>query len=240
MNKFTSITTAWILAFSFNVLSQTPEQQLQSAENSVKATFKNLTFTEFKESPIPGIYELNAGGKIIYFEPKNEFLIFGEIFNKEGKSVTQESLLSSRKENPIADLLEYAVIIGDENAKKTIIEFTDPDCPYCRSYDRWINSHDSNSDVKRIVFFDTRLHEKTALPKAVHILCSDDPETEMEKIFLGINPEKLNKCDEAQNILKMHANAIARVGVSGTPSFLLDGNLTVGFRKNPLNNFITR
>lgn len=232
---------ATLLCFSaFISIAQTSDEQLKSAEDSIKATFKNLTFTEFKESPIPGIYEMNAGGRIIYFEPKHEFLIFGEIFNKEGKSVTQQSIIASSKDNPIEDLLEYAVVIGDKNASKTIIEFTDPDCPYCRSYDRWINDHDASADVKRLVFFDTRLHNKTALPKAVHILCSDDPQAEMKKIFLGVNPDQFNTCDKAQNILKMHASAVAQVGVSGTPSFLLDGNLTVGFRKRTLNNYITQ
>lgn len=229
-----------VSTFALTAVAQTPEEQLESAQASVKATFKNLTFTEFKESPIPGIYELNAGGKIIYFEPEKEYLIFGEIFNKEGKSITQQSLFSARKDNPIDDLLEYAVVIGDENASKTIVEFTDPDCPYCRSYDRWINDHESSSDVKRLVFFDTRLHDSTARPKAIHILCSDNPQAEMKKIFLGIQPSQFNTCDKAQDILKMHASAVVKVGVSGTPSFLLDGNLTVGFRKSTLNNYITQ
>lgn len=245
MKKLLFSTLFFISSFSIASEEITKNDIIKKAEASAKATFKNLTFTEFKESPIPGIFELKSAGSIVYYVPEKEFLIFGEIFDKKGKSLTQESLVSKREgvtseEAIIKDYLKYAIVVGDKDAPKTIIEFTDPDCPYCRNYDRWINKHESSSDVKRLVFFDITLHEKTARPKVEHILCSSNPQKELEYMFLGIKPTQFKTCDNAEEILKMHAMASAKVGVSGTPSFILDGNLTLGFRTQILNTFINK
>ncbi|WP_339145182.1 disulfide isomerase DsbC N-terminal domain-containing protein [Pseudoalteromonas galatheae] len=211
---------------------------IEDAESKLKATFKNLQFTSFKPGPIDGIYEINTGGQIIYFHPKAELLLMGEFYTKNGRNLTAESIASSAtllsEKLPIAD----ALIVEGKASQQTLIEFTDPNCGYCKSYDRFVTEPIRSDKIKRVVFFDSRGSEDSR-KKAIHILCSDSPSREMKKIYHGILPSSYLSCEEGIRLQKVHEQAVKLAGTRGTPSFIIDGKLTLGFRpsvKEFLNN----
>ena len=51
-----------------------------------KKTFPNFKVSDISKAPIAGLYQLEGGGNIIYFDPNAVLLIFGEILNKDGKT----------------------------------------------------------------------------------------------------------------------------------------------------------
>jgi thiol:disulfide interchange protein DsbC len=225
------------VSLSFNSYANNPEQKfIDDAENKLQATFKNLQFTNFKESPIKGLYELNIGAQIIYFDPKTGYLVFGEIFNEKGESLTAKEIKTQNKSNSKGISTEHGIVIGNPNASKTIIEFTDPGCPYCLRYNQFITER-NNDDVKRVIYFDTRIHPKAAIA-AEHIICSENQTKAMKEIYEGKKPQSYKSCKKGKKILRHHATASKKAGVRGTPSFLLDGELLVGFRKKELLEFL--
>lgn len=209
----------------------TQADAVSNAQNKLKATFKNLQFTSFQPGPLDGLYEIHTGSQIIYFHPEKELLLMGEFYTKEGKSLTAEAIEKGAASVLTELPMDKALVIGSEEADKTIIEFTDPNCGFCKSYDRFVTTEDNAKKVKRQIFFDTRGSEESR-KKVVHILCSTDPEAEMKKIYHGIEPEQYLNCAEGNKIQKVHAQAGRSVGTQGTPSFIIDGKLTLGFRPN--------
>lgn len=200
----------------------------EQAQQKMQATFKNLQFTSFKPAPIDGLFELNAGGSIIYYHPAKELLFMGEIFTKQGESLTAKATKSGAQQAHNTLPLDQALTIGPDDAEIELIEFTDPNCGFCKSYDRFVNDGTKAKKIKRQVFFDPRGSEDSR-QKVIHILCSKDQASAMEKIYLGIKPKIYLSCPEGEQTLKAHAVASKTAGTRGTPSFIIDGRLVLGF-----------
>jgi thiol:disulfide interchange protein DsbC len=184
-------------------------------------TFPNLTVESFRPAPIPGLYEVVAGDQIFYWAD-NGYMVFGEIWSKEGKSLTaarREEIASIAVKNLP---LKKAVVIG--NGKHQIIEFTDPDCPYCRKVDSFLASR---SDVTRHIFFFPLSIHPHAANKAKLILCSQDKAATYKTVLSGRYdsipiPSLAESCD-GEGILKEHLALATKLGVRGTPNLWIDG-----------------
>lgn len=229
------------LLFSFSVLAQqmvlTTDQDkktealVEAAQKKFKATFSNTQsgITSFQPSPIKGVFEMKTQTGIIYFYPDGDLLIFGKIYNKDGLDLTAVSE-RNHNSNILSNIpLEHALIIGNPEAKTSLIEFTNPDCGHCINYDRWTDTQ-SDADVKRYVFF--LVQPGYGMEKAVHILCHPE---DYKKIF-NRQEISLKTCDEGVERLKHHSTAVNIASPTGTPSFIVDGKPFVGFDETILTN----
>lgn len=217
------------------------ESPYKSVSESLVKAFPNLKFENIRSAGIDGLYEVITGDNIIYYYPKTDFLIFGEIWTKEGKSLTAErktALVSKR----LDDLpLDIAVKIG--SGPNTIIEVADPDCPYCRKASEFFAKRD---DVTRYVFFLplTGLHPE-AEKKARYILCSSNKPEAYEEVFQGKLDGKdlslMPSCkDEVQEILAKHIQAAKSLGVRGTPAFWINGQYVAGANIPQIKNLLEK
>ncbi|MFT5162078.1 MAG: thiol:disulfide interchange protein DsbC [Alteromonadaceae bacterium] len=204
------------------------DKAVEAAQTKLQATFKKLRFSSFKPGPVEGLFEINAGGSIVYFHPGKTLLLMGEFYDKTGKNLTSTAL-----EEDVAALqtdlpLDLALNIGSNEAKQSVIEFTSPNCGYCKAFDRFANDANKVKPLRRQVFFDVA-YSADAQQKAMHILCSPDQAAAMQSIYQGINPEHYLNCEEGKQTLLAHAKAAQSAGIRGTPSFIIDGQLILGF-----------
>ena len=181
----------------------------------------NTTIDGFGPTPIPGLFEVTAGDQIFYFSPTGH-LVFGEIWSKDGRSLTAE-----RREQVIGEKLkrlplQKSLTIG--HGPHQVIEFTDPDCPFCRKIDAFFAGR---SDVTRHIFFYPieRLHPKAAA-KARFVLCNENKESALKDVYSGKwdnadLPPIANGCQET--LLDEHLQLGGMLGVRGTPSIWVDG-----------------
>ncbi len=225
-----------VLLFVLGASASAAEAQLsiEAAQAKLKATFTNLTVIDFKAAPVAGLYEVNMGGRIVYYHPQAEVLIFGEIFSKDGRSLTAESLALTAAEIYEQLPLEKALVVGPEDGIP-IIEFTDPDCPYCRQYHEFI----SVEPVKRLIFFETRIHPG-AKAKAIHILCAEEPSAAFLDIYSGQQPARYNDCDAGRAMADEHLAISRQAGVNATPTLILDRTLVTGFRRQLIADHIQK
>lgn len=200
----------------------------QKAESVFESTFPQVEYTSFEESQIAGLYEVVAGGNIMYFYPDKKYLVFGEIWTKDGQSLTAEKrteLMAARvKSMP----LDKAIKIG--SGKHTVVEFSDPDCPYCRKASAFL---DAREDITRYVFlFPIDSLHPDARKKSQHILCSEDSASAYLEAMSGSFDDKVSElkpdCDGSAELLAMHMDTGRSVGVAGTPVFLVDGEIVHG------------
>ncbi len=192
-------------------------------------SFPNVKAERVGKSVIPGLYEVEAGNNVFYFEPRNGYLLFGDIVNKEGKNLSAEKrqeLLARRvKEIP----LEKGIKIG--NGKNVVIEFTDPDCPFCRKAAEWFGKN--REDVTRYVFLYpiTRLHPD-AEAKAKYILGAKDREKAYHEVMSGAldnaDAGKLKLTEKAGALLEEHRQLAMKAGVFATPTLWVNGKHVPG------------
>jgi thiol:disulfide interchange protein DsbC len=211
--------------------SDTLAKAAAQAEQGLKKNFVNLAFDNFGASPLKGpIYQASAGGQIIYYAPESEHILFATLYDRSGVNVTalaQEDLARTRLK---AIDPAQALAIGPADAP-TVIEFTDPDCPYCRSLDRfWHVQATQGRPVRRLIYFVSGIHPQAA-DKAEHILCSPDREAAQRAIYAGEAPKTLLRCKEGADKVAADAATVKAMGISGTPTLFLDGKMVSGFQQ---------
>ena len=221
-NVFLTLCTLTVIATCTPLLAATPEE-------SFRKTFPNIPMEGIAPTDIPGLYEIVSGGRIIYYAPGPEQLVVGEILTKERKSLTQarnnELMAKNFKDLP----LEKAVKIG--SGPHTVIEITDPDCPFCRKASSYFAA---KKDVTRYVFFYpiAQLHPK-AEPKVLYVLCAKDQAKAYEEAMTGkLDEMKFTPCADAAaaELLKIHKETGEKAGggAIGTPLFMIDGQVVKG------------
>jgi thiol:disulfide interchange protein DsbC len=131
-----------------------------------------------------------------------------------------------------ADLdLSKSITIG--NGPKTVIEFTDPDCPFCRKASKYF---DERSDVTRHVFFYPLPRHTRAKEKARFVLSMPDKAKAYHDVMSGkmdaapplaSTQEGIKQQEEQLEIAKKNK-------IDSTPSFMINGRIIVGFDKDKI------
>ncbi len=193
----------------------------ETVEDTFKRLFPNAGFDEIKPTGMNGIYEVRKGTDIIYFLPEYGKVIFGQIITEKGKNLTAQ-----RKDELAADIakklpIENAVTFG--SGKNMVIEFTDPDCPYCRTASAFLKN---KPNITRHVFFLALPAHPDAANKAKYVLCAEDRAKAYEEAMSGkLDDRKYQICakPEAAETLKAHQEAAKKLGVGATPFFIING-----------------
>lgn len=208
------------------------------AQRQLRQTFTNLTFEDFGPAPVKGpIYQATAGGRIIYFAPESGHLLFAAVYDKNGLNVTAMAQDASARKRLGAIDPASALVIGPAGAPQ-VIEFTDPDCPYCQALERfWIAKAAEGKVVQRLIYFVSGIHPEAAA-KAEHILCSPDKVAAFKSVYAGARPPVLLKCAAGQDKVTKDALTVRKMGVSGTPTLFVDGKLISGFQQAELEAFL--
>ena len=62
---------------------------VEEAQAQLQQTFTNLQFEDFGPSPVKGpIYQASAGGRIVYYAPDSEHILFAAVYDRNGLNVT--------------------------------------------------------------------------------------------------------------------------------------------------------
>ncbi|WP_066763117.1 DsbC family protein [Sphingobium sp. CCH11-B1] len=208
------------------------------AQRQLRQTFTNLTFEDFGPAPISGpIYQAIAGGRVIYFAPESQHLLFAAVYDKNGVNLTALAQDASARKRLGAIDQANALVIGPAGAPR-VIEFTDPDCPYCQALERfWLAKEAEGKPVQRLVYFVSGIHPEAAA-KAEHILCSPDREATFKAVYAGAHPSALRKCRAGAEKVARDAETVRKMGVSGTPTLFVEGKLVSGFQQAELEAFL--
>ncbi|SEJ73083.1 thiol:disulfide interchange protein DsbC [Sphingobium sp. AP50] len=212
----------------------------KSAEAQLHQSFANLAFEDFAPSPVHGpLFQASAGGRILYYAPESDHLLFATIYDKNGVNLTALSQdAAARSKLKYLDPKD-ALMVGPPGAP-LVIEFTDPDCPYCRALDRfWAAKAAEGKAVRRQIYFVSGIHPEAA-SKAEHILCAKEPEATFHATYAGEPAKPLSKCADGAARVQAHAQAVKSIGISGTPTLILDGQLISGFSQAEIEAWLAK
>lgn len=208
-------------------------------EKSLSANYPQFKFDSVAPSPVAGLYEVVAGRQILYYAPQEGIIVSGQMFDKTDRNLTAERVeeLRAKAEQEIVlkakDLpLEKAVKTGD--GPHTVIEFTDPDCPFCRKAAEFF---EKRSDVTKYTFFLPLNIHPDARNKVRYILCQEDRGKAFREVMKGkLDKEKYETCSrsEVEELQKIYEAEAGRLGISGTPFFIVDGTAVSGADVNKL------
>lgn len=224
MRKIIAVLSFMIFVACFYTASA-EAMKANEVRQKLSAQFTNFKITDVKESEIAGLYEVTAGGNIMYSD--GNYLMMGHMFDFTGKDLTQEKI-NGLTAKAAAELdKNLAIKIG--TGKKEVVEFTDPECPYCLKAEGFFE----DADVTRYVYFFPLSFHKNAERLALDILCSDNPEAEYHAVIKAVSSGqadsyKTQACESGRERLKKMVDATQKLSIRGTPFFFIDGKAISG------------
>jgi thiol:disulfide interchange protein DsbC len=216
---------ASICAILFIVSAAVPVHAA-SPEETFRESFPKIRADVIRPAGVQGLYEVVSGSQILYYAPGPEYLIYGPMVTREGRNLTEERVLEILEQGLKKVPLEKAIRVG--SGPHQVIEITDPDCAYCRRASAYLSGR---NDVTRHVFLFPLAMHPNAAAKVRQIFCAEDCGKAYEEAMTGkLDDMKFTPCKTAaaDDLLKAHKEIVDRVGVTGTPLFLIDGQVVFG------------
>ena len=127
-----------------------------------------------------------------------------------------------------ADPLELDKALKIGTGKTTVIEFTDPDCPYCRkAYQYFL----TRPDVTLYIYFNPLSSHHDARQKALYILSADDRERAYAEVMSGLydSVPPPSGDDRGMKLLDEQVAIAKRMGIAEVPLFMIYGRIIKGF-----------
>ncbi len=178
---------------------------------------------EYRATPVAGLYEVYTPKGLLYFFPASGHIIAGQLMDSKGNNLTKESVGRAVTKKLDTLPLDQAIKIG--SGKNQVIEFTDPDCPYCRQGSAFFAKR---KDVTRYVFlFPLKMHPK-AEEKARYILSSANPAKAYEEVMAGKYDATPLPAFKDNGKLSIHLAAGNSLSIRSTPTYWVNGEFVSG------------
>lgn len=120
---------------------------------SVEATLrKNLServpqmgkVDEIARTPMPGVYEVRVGTDLFYTDAEGNYLLNGQMIDTRNKRNLSEDRLDKLLAvdfNALPAKDAFTIVRG--NGKRKLAVFEDPNCPYCKHFERELQKVDN-------------------------------------------------------------------------------------------------
>ena len=195
-----------------------------SIKKAVEAIFPGAKVDSVKKTTYLGLYEVRAGGELIYTDEKVTYIITGDIIEaKTKKNLTQERINKLSQIN-FADLpLDLAVKQVRGSGKRVIATFEDPNCGYCK---KLAKDMQSMNDVTIYTFLYPILSPDST-EKSKAIWCSADRVKAWNDWMVnGVSPTGKTDCNAP---IEKVVEIGQRLNIRGTPTiFLSNGSRLPG------------
>jgi len=180
---------------------------------------------EIRRTPMPGLFEVRVDGTDIYYtDASGHFLLQGQLIDtRNQRNLTEERLQKIMaidfKSLPFKDAITWV----KGNGERKIAIFEDPNCGYCKRFERDIAKLDN---VTVFVFLYPILG-KDSVEKSKSIWCAKDPAKSWQDWMVRDQSPAAANCDTGS--LKRNMEYGQKMKITGTPTTLLpDGTRIPG------------
>jgi thiol:disulfide interchange protein DsbC len=125
------------LALGFLIASSAGAQEGDKIKAELKKKYPDVPIDAVRKTPYGGLYEISGGGEVFYTDEKVTYLLLGSIIDtktRENVTETRAKKLSAVKFDSLP--LDSAVKIVRGNGSRRIAMFADPNCGYCKRFER--------------------------------------------------------------------------------------------------------
>jgi thiol:disulfide interchange protein DsbC len=218
--------------------------QKEEAAALLKEIDPNVKILNIKVTPLKSLWEIDIESSnkkaVVYLDITKKYLVSGQIIDIKGKkNLTQEAGEELNKIDASKIPLGDAIVMGDKNAKKRVIVFTDPDCPFCAKL---------HPELKKIVaerkdvavfikMFPLPIHKESA-DKSKTIVC----EKSLALLDAAFEKKPISKPKCKTSAIDDNVALGKKLGITGAPTLVMpDGRVISGFRDaNALKALIDR
>jgi thiol:disulfide interchange protein DsbC len=126
---------------------------------------------EISKTPMPGLYEVRVGTDILYTDAEGNYLIQGALIDARQKRNLTEERMEKLLEIDFSSLpLKDAFTIVRGNGKRKLAVFEDPNCGYCKRFERDLQKVDNVT----VYMFLYPILSQDSTDKSRNIWCAKD------------------------------------------------------------------
>lgn len=212
------------LLLSVGVFAATPQDATIS--KNLKERLPNLpAIDEISKTAMPGLFEVRVNGtEIFYTDAEGNFLIQGSVIDTKARvNITEERITKLSAIDFSALPIKDAFTIVRGNGKRKIAVFEDPNCGYCKRYEREMQKVDNAT----FYMFLYPILGADSVTKSNNLWCAKDKAKAWQDYMVRDQAVVPATCD---------ASAVARNvefgkkhKITGTPTmFFIDGTRVPG------------
>ncbi len=179
-----------------------------------------------KPTPFPGMYEALFGPQIIYISGDGRYMFEGDLYDLKNRMNLTEAKRRVGRAKTVREMDEKDMIVFAPAAgklKHTITAFTDIDCGYCRKMHKQMKQYNELGIAMRYLAYPRSGVNTPSYYKAVSVWCAEDRQAAMTQSKSGTT---LSKAD-CENPVRQHMEAAKAVGVTGTPTMVLENGRVI-------------
>jgi len=179
---------------------------------------------EIRKTEMPGLYEVRIGADILYSDAEGNFLINGQLIDTRGKrNLTEERMEKLLAIDFSALPLKDAFTIVRGNGKRKLAVFEDPNCGYCKRFERDLQKVD-NVTVHMFLY---PILGPDSVEKSKNIWCTKDKGRAWLDTMLREQAPAAASCDASA--LDRNLEFGKKHKISGTPTLIFaDGTRVPG------------
>ena len=183
---------------------------------------------DFRQSPIPGLWELARGSDVVYVTADGKYALAGDLY----EIATDTNISERRRRDVRLDLIKSVpesqmVVFSPKDPKYTITVFTDIDCGYCRKLHRVIAKYNELGIRIRYLFYPRSGPNTESWDKAVAVWCAPNRNDALTRAKRG-ESIKMAKCGATP--VDHDYELGQEIGLRGTPAIVLaNGDMLPGY-----------
>ena len=216
------LTLSLIAAASF---ASAADPEVTQFEHKLKELYPSTTFKSVRTTPIKDIYEVQMGTNLSYVDATGRYFMFGRLFDMPSQSDLTEGRMQEISKVDMKDLpLGDAIKTVRGNGSRTLIVFSDPDCPFCRQLE---TNMKTLTDVTIYTFlYPLASIHPDARRKSVNIWCAKNKSAAWDAFMLNGQAAPDANCENPVDRNVALGNSMS---INGTPTmFSGDGRKRSG------------
>ena len=211
------------LACSLTALAQGQEALIRKNLQERIPQFPKID--EITKAPMPGLYEIRVDGTEIYYtDAEGNFLIQGQLIDTRSRRNLTEERIDKLTAIDFQSLpLKDAFTIVRGNGKRKLAVFEDPNCGYCKRFERDLQKVDNIT----VYLFLYPILGQDSVDKSRNIWCAKDRAKAWQDAMLREQPAASANCDTSA--LQRNVELGRKHKINGTPTLITtDGNRVPG------------
>ncbi len=226
LRKFSVASAAFLasLLLSVSAFAATPQDAVIS--KNLKERLPNLpAIDEINKTAMPGLFEVRVNGtEIFYTDAEGQFLIQGSLFDTKNRvNITEERTTKLSAIDFSALPIKDAFTVVRGNGKRKIAVFEDPNCGYCKRYEREMQKVDNAT----FYMFLYPILGADSVTKSANLWCAKDKAKAWQDYMVRDQAIAPATCDTSA--LNRNVEFGKKYKITGTPTmFFVDGTRVPG------------
>ena len=186
-----------------------------------------------EQTPLDGIYEVNAGGQFVYLDASGRYGLVGNLIDLDtGQNLTEAKRAVERASRISSFPEEDKITFSAQGEQKAYIDvFTDTTCPYCRKLHAEVPQLQAAGISVRYLPFPRGGPGSQGDTELRAVWCAEDPVQGMHLAKTQqVIPQNDGACQTARAVMAGYQLG-NELGIRGTPAIVLpDGSIIPGYR----------